>query len=155
MPVASGDEVLHFVQDDSNAQSTSARSFVDERKLSLRRRRLRGEPPADGLHIGLCSCRSCRKAHARALQCLRVVPRGNFRWLHGEDKTRIYESSPGKNRHFCSVCGSQLIAEHPGESNVLLRVALLDDDPGARPVEHIFRSQQVPWCDWEARHRAL
>jgi ADP-ribosyl-[dinitrogen reductase] hydrolase len=78
------------------------------------------------------------------------VPRENFRWLRGADKARIYESSPGKNRHFCSVCGSQLIAEHPGETNVLLRVALLDDDPGARPTEHIFRSQQVPWCDWES-----
>jgi hypothetical protein len=106
--------------------------------------------PAAGLHIGLCSCRSCRKAHAAPFNVYASVPRENFRWLRGEDKTRIYESSPGKNRHFCSVCGSQLIAEHPGESNVLLRVALLDDDPGARPVEHIFRSQQVPWCDWES-----
>jgi len=90
--------------------------------------------PADGLHIGLCSCRSCRKAHAAPFNVYASVPRADFRWLRGEDKTRIYESSPGKNRHFCSVCGSQLIAEHPGESNVLLRVALLDEDPGARPV---------------------
>jgi ADP-ribosyl-[dinitrogen reductase] hydrolase len=106
--------------------------------------------PTAGLHIGLCSCRSCRKAHAAPFNVYASVPRENFRWLQGEDKTRIFESSPGKNRHFCSVCGSQLIAEHPGESNVLLRVALLDDDPGARPVEHIFRGQQVPWCDWES-----
>ena len=106
--------------------------------------------PTAGLHIGLCSCRSCRKAHAVPFNVYASVPRENFRWLQGEDKTRIYKSSPGKNRHFCSVCGSQLIAEHPGESNVLLRVALLDDDPGARPVEHIFRGQQVPWCDWES-----
>jgi ADP-ribosyl-[dinitrogen reductase] hydrolase len=32
---------------------------------------------------------------------------------------------------------------------MLLRAALLDDDPGTRPVEHIFRSQEVPWCAWE------
>ena len=87
-------------------------------------------PPSDGLHIGLCSCRSCRKAHAAPANVYASVPRKNFRWLRGEDKTSIYKSSPGKNRHFCSVCGSQLIAEHPGETNVLLRVALLDDDPG-------------------------
>ena len=78
------------------------------------------------------------------------MPRKNFRWLRGQDKTSIYESSPGKNRHFCSVCGSQVIAEHPGETNVLLRVALLDDDPGTRPVEHIFLSQRPAWCDWDA-----
>jgi hypothetical protein len=106
--------------------------------------------PADGLHIGFCSCPSCRKAHAAPFNAYASLPRENFRWLRGQDRTRIYESSPGKNRHFCSVCGSQLIAEHPGESNVLLRVALLDDDPAARPVEHIFLGQKVPWCDWEA-----
>jgi hypothetical protein len=114
--------------------------------------------PADGLHIGFCSCPSCRKAHAAPFNAYASLPRENFRWLRGQDRTRIYESSPGKNRHFCSVCGSQLIAEHPGESNVLLRVALLDDDPAARPVEHIFLGQKVPWCDWEvpgiARHDA-
>jgi ADP-ribosyl-[dinitrogen reductase] hydrolase len=107
------------------------------------------DPPAGGLRIGLCSCRSCRKAHAAPYNVYASVPRENFRWLRGEDRTRIYESSPGKNRHFCAVCGSQLIAEHPGEPNVLLRAALLDDDPGTRPVEHIFRSQEVPWCAWE------
>lgn len=107
-------------------------------------------PPAAGLQIGLCSCRSCRKAHAAPFNVYASVPRESFRWLRGADKARIYQSSPGKNRHFCSVCGSQLIAEHPGEATVLLRVALLDDDPGTRPVEHIFRSQRVPWCDWES-----
>ena len=60
-------------------------------------------PPAAGLHIGLCSCRSCRKAHAAPANVYATVPRANFRWLRGEDKTSIYESSPGKNRHFCSV----------------------------------------------------
>ena len=107
------------------------------------------ESPASGLRIGLCSCRSCRKAHAAPYNVYASVPRENFRWLHGEENTRIYESSPGKNRHFCSVCGSQLVAEHTNEPSVLLRVALLDDDPGTRPVEHIFRSQEVPWCTWE------
>jgi hypothetical protein len=33
---------------------------------------------------------------------------------------------------------------------VLLRVALLDDDPGTRPVEHIFLGQRPAWCDWDA-----
>ena len=60
-------------------------------------------PPSSGLQIGLCSCRSCRKAHAAPANAYASVPRKNFRWLRGQDKTSIYESSPGKNRHFCSV----------------------------------------------------
>jgi hypothetical protein len=106
-------------------------------------------PPAGGLQIGLCSCPSCRKAHAAPFNVYASVPRANFRWLQGKDRTRIYESSPGKNRHFCATCGSQIVAEHPGEPNLLLRVALLDDDPGARPATHIFRSYEVPWCAWD------
>jgi ADP-ribosyl-[dinitrogen reductase] hydrolase len=109
------------------------------------------EPPASGLRIGLCSCRTCRKAHASPFAVTAPVPRETFRWLRGEGKLRIYESSPGKNRYFCMICSSHLIAEHPGEPNVLLRVALLDDDPGARPVDHIFRSHEVSWCAWEGR----
>lgn len=107
-------------------------------------------PPPSGLRVGLCSCRSCRKAHAAPANVYATVPRASFRWLRGQEKTTIYQSSPGKNRHFCSVCGSQIIAEHPGEPNLLLRVALLDDDPGVRPVEHIFVSQLPAWCNWNA-----
>jgi hypothetical protein len=49
---------------------------------------------AGGLRIGLCSCRSCRKAHATAFAVTAPVPRKTFRWLRGEDKLSIYESSP-------------------------------------------------------------
>ena len=107
------------------------------------------EPPAGGLRIGFCACPSCRKAHAAPFNAYAEVPRAGFRWLRGTDKASVYESSPGKNRHFCSVCGSQLIAERPGKPTVLLRVGLLDEDPGVRPVEHIFLGLKVPWCDWE------
>ena len=108
------------------------------------------EADAPGLAIGHCSCRTCRKAHGAAFATTARVPREKFKWLSGADKLTAFESSPGKNRHFCSVCGSQVIAEHPGETNVLLRVALLDDDPGTRPVEHIFLGQRPAWCDWDA-----
>jgi ADP-ribosyl-[dinitrogen reductase] hydrolase len=107
------------------------------------------EAEAPGLLIGHCSCRTCRKAHAAPFTTTARVPRDKFRWLAGADKLRAFESSPGKNRHFCSVCGSQLVAEHTGEPDLLLRVALLDEDPGTRPVEQIFRSQEVPWLAWE------
>ena len=37
---------------------------------------------------------------------------------------------------------------YPGSA---ARVKTVESEhPGARPVEHIFRSQQVPWCDWES-----
>jgi ADP-ribosyl-[dinitrogen reductase] hydrolase len=77
------------------------------------------------------------------------VPRDKFRFLGGEDKLRSFESSPGKLRRFCSVCGSHVLAERPAEPHVILRVATLDDDPDARPLIHIWRSHEVPWCAYE------
>ena len=112
-------------------------------------------PPSGGLQIGLCSCLSCRKAHAAPANVYATVPRANFRWLRGQDKTSVYESSPGKNRHFCSVCGSQLIAERPAEPHVVLRVATLDEDPGSKPLIHIWRSHEVPWCAYEGDVKAF
>ena len=35
--------------------------------------------------------------------------------------------------------------ERPAEPHVILRVATLDDDPGTRPVVHIWRAHEVPW----------
>ena len=104
---------------------------------------------APGLLIGHCSCRTCRKAHAAPFTTTARVPRHSFEWLAGVDKLRHFESSPGRNRHFCSVCGTHLIAERPAEPHVVLRVATLDDDPGTKPIVHIWRSQKVPWLAYE------
>ena len=104
---------------------------------------------APGLLIGHCSCRTCRKAHAAPFTTTTRVPRDSFKWLAGADKLRHFESSPGRNRHFCSVCGTHLIAERPAEPHVVLRVATLDDDPGTKPIVHIWRSQEVPWLAYE------
>jgi ADP-ribosyl-[dinitrogen reductase] hydrolase len=59
-------------------------------------------------------------------------------------------SSPGKLRHFCSVCGSHLVAERLGQPHVIVRIATLDEDPGVRPVMHIWTSHDVPWLEYEA-----
>lgn len=99
--------------------------------------------------IGHCHCSTCRKAHA-ALACSSAgVQRVNFRWLNGQDKLSTFESSPGKLRHFCSVCGSHLVAERPGQAHVIVRVATLDEDPGVIPEAHIWTSHDVPWLKYE------
>jgi hypothetical protein len=92
-----------------------------------------------------CHCTMCRKAHAAAFNSSAAVERQHFRWTAGEAKLARYASSPDKNRWFCSLCGSQLIAEFPAKSHVLLRVATLDDDPGVRPTVHIWTSEHAPW----------
>ncbi|WP_324731120.1 GFA family protein [Pseudomonas paeninsulae] len=95
--------------------------------------------------IGHCHCLTCQKAHAAAFASTAGVLREDFRWLRGEEKLSSYQSSPGKLRRFCSICGSHLIAERTGQAHIIVRVATLDQDPGARPAQHIWTSHDRPW----------
>ncbi|MDJ0708330.1 MAG: GFA family protein [Leptolyngbyaceae cyanobacterium MO_188.B28] len=99
--------------------------------------------------IGHCHCHTCRKAHAAAFAPSAGVMREHFRWLKGQDHLSSFESSPGKLRHFCSVCGSHLVAERLKQPHVIVRVATLDQDPGTMPERHIWISHDVPWLVYE------
>ena len=97
--------------------------------------------------IGHCHCRTCRKAHSAAFSTTGRVERAGFRWTRGADQLRSYESSPGKLRHFCSVCGSQLMAEWVGQPTVILRLGCLDTEIEERPRGHIWTSQKASWFE--------
>jgi hypothetical protein len=97
--------------------------------------------------IGHCHCTTCRKAHAASFASTARVNREHFRLLSGHDKLSAFESSPGRFRRFCPRCGSHILAERLEDPHVVLRVATLDDDPGVRPVVHIFIADAVPWLD--------
>ena len=99
--------------------------------------------------IIFCHCHTCRKAHAAPFAPTAGVLRENFQWLQGENRLTSFESSPGKVRHFCSVCGAHLVAERPGQPHIILRVATLDEDPGVRPEAHIWTGHDVEWLDYE------
>lgn len=99
--------------------------------------------------INHCHCRSCRKAHAAVASSSAGVMRENFRWITGQNRLSTFESSPGKLRYFCSVCGSHLVAERPSQAHVIVRVATLDQDPGVTPQAHIWTSHNVPWLKYE------
>ena len=94
-----------------------------------------------------CHCRKCRKAHGSAFSTTAPVMRTHFRWLSGEDALHDFEASPGKKRHFCTRCGSHLMAEWIHKPAVIIRMGCLDDDPGTRPVAHIWRSEGAHWYD--------
>ena len=95
--------------------------------------------------LGHCHCITCRKTHSAAFATTGRVARENFRWLSGEDKLTAYESSPGKRRFFCAVCGCHIVASRDESPNIILRAATLDEDPGLRPQRHIWRSHDVAW----------
>jgi ADP-ribosyl-[dinitrogen reductase] hydrolase len=95
--------------------------------------------------IAHCHCATCREAHTSAYTTTAGVLREHFRWTAGEEHLSGYESSLGKLRRFCTLCGTHLAAERQGQPHVILRVATLDDDPGLVPNLHIWTSHDVPW----------
>ncbi len=99
--------------------------------------------------VAHCHCRTCQKAHAAPFASTAGVMREHFRWLQGEEKLLSFESSPGKLRYFCSVCGSHLVAERVNQAHVIVRVATLDDDPNITPQMHIWTSHAVSWLEYE------
>jgi ADP-ribosyl-[dinitrogen reductase] hydrolase len=95
--------------------------------------------------VRYCHCRTCQKAQGAAFAPTARVQRQHFRWLKGEDRLSAFESTPGKLRRFCSVCGSHLLAEWLDQPQVILRVATLDENPHPTAYAHIWVSHDEPW----------
>jgi hypothetical protein len=95
--------------------------------------------------ISHCHCQSCRKAHAAAFSTVTRVDTDDFEIKSGETLLTSYQSSSGKKRYFCSVCGTQIYSYNDGDPFYVVRVATFDDDPGIRPIRHIFVGDKAPW----------
>ena len=95
--------------------------------------------------FGHCHCSMCRKAHGAAFATFAGVAADDFRFIKGEDVVKLYESSPGSHRAFCSVCGSNAPARSSDNKMVFIPAGLFDDDPRARPTLHMFVDSKAPW----------
>ena len=91
-----------------------------------------------------CHCSMCRKHHGAPFATMARVPSGAFRWFAGEEAIRRYESSPGFHRSFCGTCGSSLPDRSPS-GGWFVPAGLFIEDPGVRPIVHIFRASRAPW----------
>jgi len=106
-----------------------------------------------------CHCVMCRKAHGSAFRARGRVRAKDLRWVRGEGLVRFYESSPGQHRGFCSICGSNIFTKFSEAPEVLgLALGILDDDPGTRPICHVFVGSKAPWyeiADGLPQHESL
>jgi hypothetical protein len=94
-----------------------------------------------------CHCSRCRKAHGVAFATYAAVPESALRLAGRENITR-WESSPGFDRCFCRRCGS-VVPSDPIDGRFFVPAGNLHDDPGVRPLAHIFVGSKAPW--WEIR----
>ena len=92
-----------------------------------------------------CHCVNCRKLTAASFATYVHAEKDKFHWLGGEELISRYESSPGSFRNFCRTCGSMVPGQASYLSWVSIPAGLFDDDPGVRPLLHVFASSKAPW----------
>jgi hypothetical protein len=93
-----------------------------------------------------CHCTKCRRWHGAAFRTRATVRTEQFRWLQGEDLLSRYHSSELVMKHFCSVCGSNLISTYDEDpTRIGIPLGGLEQAPDNEPVGHIFVESKSPW----------
>ena len=90
-----------------------------------------------------CHCSRCRKTHGSAFATYVAAPAAGFR-LRGSEHVGRWQSSPGMGRSFCTACGA-VVPMDAMDGRVFIPAGNFDDDPGVRPVAHIFVGSKAPW----------
>jgi len=106
--------------------------------------RFRLIPPLEPVQI--CHCSQCRKAQGGPFASNIPVLDAQIEWLSGQALFSSYESTPGKQRVFCTVCGSPLyscLSNLPGVYRI--RAGLLDEP---LPVTRAFHAYTESACSW-------
>ncbi|MDO9358386.1 MAG: GFA family protein [Polaromonas sp.] len=96
--------------------------------------------------IQICHCSQCRRAQGSAFGANIPVETGKLKFLSGLDLLHRYESSPGKTRAFCSVCGSPVFSERSSLPGVVrVRVGLLAELVESKVASHAYVDSKAGW----------
>lgn len=97
-------------------------------------------------NIANCFCNMCQKSSGSAFATFASVKAENFRWISGENKIQVYQSSKIASRGFCSCCGSNLYYL-PTEAGAFYEIAFgtLDEEPEQKPNANIFCESKKRW----------
>ena len=99
-------------------------------------------PPTTALY---CHCTRCQRRTGAAAAVSLVVEPGSVRVLEGAEEVRGWEPPDGMVKEFCGRCGSHLWSRPPGGEPAGVRMGVLDQDPGVRPVLRQWTSVAAPW----------
>lgn len=91
-----------------------------------------------------CHCVTCRKSQGSAFSSLAKVADKHFH-LYEEDFLNSYESSPGKERFFCTCCGAQIYSKREGTDYIMLRPGTVNDEMDTEESHHIWIAQKALW----------
>jgi hypothetical protein len=93
-----------------------------------------------------CHCSRCRKSHGVPFATYVGGPEHGLR-LRGLEHVVRWQSSPGFSRCFCRDCGSVVPSEAAFDGRVFVPAGNFTEDPGVRPIAHIFVGSKAPWFE--------
>lgn len=95
--------------------------------------------------VQICHCRQCRRAQGTPFASNIPVSTAALS-LQGESLLSAFESSPGKQRVFCSRCGSPVYSRRSDLPGVVrLRAGLINEPLRNGPVAHFYTASKCNW----------
>jgi hypothetical protein len=93
-----------------------------------------------------CHCTRCQRRTGGAASITALAQPGTIRVIEGEDKLKAWAPEGGFEKIFCTECGSALFGGPPGAGEItLVRLGVIDGDPGVRPAARQFVAYAAPW----------
>lgn len=88
----------------------------------------------------------CRQAQGGPVATNIPVEADAVSFQQGEELLQRYESSPGKIRAFCKVCGAPVFSRRESLPGVLrIRAGLLQEPVAAQLAFHVFTEFRASW----------
>jgi hypothetical protein len=98
-----------------------------------------------------CHCSLCRKNSGTAYATNGFINSSEFELVTGEKSLSTFAFKLGRNRHFCSKCGSPIYSSNEEDpTRYRIRLGILDSDIKERPISHNFVSSKANWEDIDA-----
>lgn len=109
--------------------------------------RVRFELSEPGSTAGYCHCTRCQRRTGTASSANVRVDGGRFRLVVGHESLKGWRHPDGGfEKCFCVECGAHLFSRNPDDhTQVGIRMAAFDGDPGIRPSWRAFTDYAAVW----------
>ena len=97
------------------------------------------------LFCGHCHCSMCRRPHGASYVTWCGVKPSQFRFTAGQSNIVQYKSSERGMRHFCRICGSQLMCHSAEHDICAVALATLHGSIDRAPEGHFYYDSRADW----------
>ena len=95
---------------------------------------------------GYCHCTRCQKRTGGGHSLQARIDASTFRLVSGEELVQCWRpGDAGFDKCFCHECGSHLFSRSQDGTQMSIRMAAFDGDPGVRAQWHTFTAYAPPW----------